>query len=198
MNDKRRTGVDFSKHKLTVIQDGSFLIHDLKVPDSPLFRVKFINGHGIMVVTGDYYRWSFCREFHPSPTGRVSDSYWVEKILIGSLMRDVNRFDSNYLSKEFDELLEDYKDECDPEQYKELQEFVKECIYNSDDEHSYVNYAYSHKPNFISYEYMPTGRVLHPQLNIIFDAFEEICQRLKEGNYERKDNNESKDTTSKV
>ena len=38
----------------------------------------------LCVVTGDVGNWMFCREFHPSSKGHVSDYYWVEKLQMSS------------------------------------------------------------------------------------------------------------------
>ena len=77
-NRHKRTDVDFSKHDLTIIKRENYLLHDLKSPDFDYTeRVKFINIEGVLVVTGDYGNWIFCREFHPSSQGYVSDNYWI-------------------------------------------------------------------------------------------------------------------------
>ena len=94
MNKKRVSSLDFSKHVVTVEKQEGLLIHTLAIPGTITQSVKFINTQGIMAVTGDYGNWIFCREFHPSPTGSVSDSYWCEKLRISS-RQDPYEFDSN-------------------------------------------------------------------------------------------------------
>ena len=72
-----RTSVDWSDHVLTTSKEGYTLIHTIKKPDTVWDMVTFINTNNIMVVTGDNSNWMFCREFHPSPAGRVSEGYWI-------------------------------------------------------------------------------------------------------------------------
>jgi len=54
-------------------------------------------------------------------------------------------------------------------------------IADSEDELEYTYKAYrdSSKPDFIDYEDIPYYKEIPIQLNIIFDAFDEICKRLK-------------------
>jgi len=178
----KRTNVDWSNHELIISKDGSFLIHELKKPGTNTGRVKFINGHGVLLVVGDYYRWSFCREFHPSATGSVSDSYWVEKLRIGNLMNPYE-FSMDLVKEEFEELKEDYiRNEhgwYEEDAVKEVCEFVDRCIQMCEDEHEYIDYVRRNIPEALDWEDIPTGKRVPIQLNIIFDAFEEICKRIK-------------------
>jgi hypothetical protein len=69
-----RTNFDFSEHELIITKSDGLLVHTLKHKDyNKMYRFDFINTNGIMAVTGDYGNWMFCREFHPSPDGGVSD-----------------------------------------------------------------------------------------------------------------------------
>ncbi len=70
---KKRTNLDFTKHELLITNQEGLLIHHLKVPNTVIYNVKFINTNGVMVVTGDLGHWIFCREFHPAPDEFVSD-----------------------------------------------------------------------------------------------------------------------------
>ncbi|MFA5528443.1 MAG: hypothetical protein WC996_07485 [Peptostreptococcales bacterium] len=69
-------------------------------------------------------------------------------------------------------------DEKEYNQYKEY--YVEECLYYVDDEIEYLYNAFrGNKPSNLDYEDVPYVRTVKPQLNIVFDAFDEICKRLK-------------------
>ena len=46
--------------------------------------------------------------------------------------------------------------------------------------YTYMAYRDSGKPSFIDYEMIPFFKKVEPRLEIIFDAFDEICYRLKD------------------
>ena len=68
----RRTKLNFSQHELHVIKQEDLLVHHLRKPGTDMDNIKYINTNGVMVVTGDYGNWMFCREFHPSADGLVN------------------------------------------------------------------------------------------------------------------------------
>jgi hypothetical protein len=104
---EKRTEVDWEKHVLTVVP-GETLIHRLTIPHTISQSVTFINTEGIMAVTGDYGNWIFCREFHPSPEGYVSDIYWLQK-LRNSSCQDPYDFDSNEVKRQIEELKKEHE-----------------------------------------------------------------------------------------
>lgn len=79
-----RTDIDWSEHKIIENHSKNCKIWSLKKPGTNIYAVHFVNAMGVMSVTGDLGNWIFCREFHPSEIGRVSDSYWCEKLRISS------------------------------------------------------------------------------------------------------------------
>ena len=81
---KKRTDWDFSKFDLTVSKTDNCLIHTLQKGKSLMGRVVFINTQNVMTVTGDFGNWVFCREFHPSKDGYVSDDHWAGKLQMRS------------------------------------------------------------------------------------------------------------------
>ena len=87
---KKNTDIDWGKHEMTIRQEGSITIHHLKFPDSSIYNVKFINGEGVLTVTGDFGNWVFCSPFVPSETGYVSEAYWLEKLRIASCQIRMN------------------------------------------------------------------------------------------------------------
>ena len=114
-----RTGIDFSEHELIITKNDNVLIHHLKKPNTIMDNVKFINIEGVLLVTGDYSRWSFCREFHRSADGRVSDYYWCEKLSIDSSQT--------------------YSDYSSEDTYERLKESLTEYIENRKEEDSDFN-----------------------------------------------------------
>jgi hypothetical protein len=178
---KKRTNVDFSKHELVITEQDGLLIHHLKEPGTVIYNVKFINTNGVLVVTGDVGNWFFCREFWPTADGYVSDYYWLEKLKMYS-EQEGEDFSSDLTKKEIEEGinggLEEYGYEGDKleqaiEYYNELLDYVDL------QEWEYVSFAYNNFPNFMDAEDVPFVKEIKVRLKIVFDAFEEICKRLK-------------------
>jgi len=168
----KRSGYDFSKHEVTVKQTEDFLLHDLKKPNTVCGRVTFINTHGVMVVTGDFGNWIFCREFHPSPESGVSGSYWVEKLQIAS-----TQVPEQYDPKKTEELIrERLEGEDISEDEKEYYENLLQRIDES--EEVYKSIAYMERPSSIDCEGVPYCESTKPWLKCVFDAFDEICTRM--------------------
>lgn len=184
-----RRSVDFSEHNLwsTEYGDGGYVqtrIWGLKKDDSRVFSVEFINCRGVMTVTGDFGNFVFCREFHPSKDGYVSDGYWLEKLRMGSCQKPCV-FDGEKTRDalaEFEKSLEDqFEGEVNGAEYEEAMEYVKACIDASHDvEWEYDSVAYGDKPEWLECEDVPKGHILADYLNAVFDAFDEICRRMGE------------------
>lgn len=181
IREESRTSVDFSKHELNVVKEDHVLIHDLKIPHSVHNRVKFINTSGVLAVTGDYGNWIFCREFHPSKDGYSCDSYWGEKLQIAG----------NQKSTEFcPDLTEEYiKEEIngglsetgyEGKELSQMIEYYKSCLnYLEEGEFWYQSFAYSNYPSFADYECIPECKKTPYWLEVVYDAFNEICDRLQ-------------------
>ena len=181
------TDMDFSKHELIIYDnklkgDKHLLIHDLKLPDSVCLRIKFINTNDTCLVTGDFGRWSFCREFWPSADGFVSGMYWLEKLRMYST-QDPARYDSKETNKEIQELVDSGLEESgyDGDELKQAKDWFINLLQYVDDEIEYTYEAYRgyDKPEFLDYEMIPFVKEIPIQLKIVFDAFNEICNRLK-------------------
>lgn len=184
----KRTSVDFSKHELIHISEPHVKIWKLKIKDSVQKMVTFINSENIMAVTGDYGNWIFCKEFHPSKDGYVSDYYWCEKLQILS-EQEYKEFDYEYTIELLEEEIKELKEEPyeNEEQQKEALEYYEECLFwaKNDDEIDYINYARNF-PNFMDSDFFIIGKKIKNWLLIIFDAFEEICKRYNE-EYKKKE-----------
>jgi hypothetical protein len=173
----KRSGVNFNEHKLTVIIDTpEVLIHRFAKPDTGCRSITFINTRGILAITGDYGNWIFCREFHPSAEGFVSDSYWCEKLRIASTQK-ISDYSSEETKKTIEKKLKNIDedlDEDDKEYLEDLLSQVDEC------EERFMVYAYDNLPKNRDCEFIPCVKKLNPWLEVIFDAFDEICLREKE------------------
>jgi hypothetical protein len=174
----KRTKVDFSKHILTPIVsvDGTPLTFRFADPLTGCYAITFINTCGIMAVTGDCNNWIFCREFHPSAKGYVSDSYWVEKLRIASTQKPSN-FSLEETKKEIEERLSKGKDDGMSDEDKDYLNDLLEHLY--DGEERYQVYAHDNLPNNRDFEFVPYRTELNPMLEVVFDAFDEICERMK-------------------
>lgn len=184
MKNKKRTDFDFSKHIVLETHfkndNHSLDIWDLKHPDSSnMYRIRFINSCGILTVDGDFGRWSFCREFHPSADGYVSDGYWCEKLTIGS-RQQYSEYSAKETEKELRKWiksgLKDYG--YKGEELRKLKEQFTDLLPYVEDEIEYTQKAFR-ETDVDDYEYIPFVKTQFVQLDIIFDAFEELCKRMK-------------------
>jgi hypothetical protein len=185
----KRTSIDFNKHELIVKEDSLCKIHWLKQPDTITHNVMFIHVEGILIVKGDFGRWSFCRDFNPEcfeKTG-VSDSYWREKIEIGS-EQETETFDSEIaeqsIREKINELLENSEtDEEDnvcfeDEEAQEKYDFWNDLLAYCNDDFELTTYFRDNKPKSLDFEDFPCSKKQHRYLDAIFDAFEEIIRRF--------------------
>jgi hypothetical protein len=182
----RRTGIDFSKHKLTVEKSTRCTIYDFKQPGTVIHRVIFINACNILSVTGDFGNWVFCREFHPKRGEKISDGYWMEKATIASC-QEFKKYDSETTCKLIDEEIEEISQEgyySDQEAKMEHIEFLNECKKRADEELEYLNYAVYQSPSWMDFESMIVGKKVNHWLYCIFDAFEAMCLMWPEVEFE--------------
>ena len=174
-----RTKIDWSKHHITVKKDMYTTIHTITT-GSVIYQVNFINTCGNLIVNGDFGNWIFCREFLPSPEGYVSDGYWLEKLSIGST-QEYEKYDAEettlLLEEELQELNELKRVE-NTKDYDELIEYYEGCLNCCEEEINYLAFAHDY-PSDCDFECVKVGKKTNHWLLIIFDAFEEICRRLK-------------------
>lgn len=183
---QKRTDYNFSEHELIIEEKDGYLKHTLKHPEySKMYLIEFLNIQDKLIVSGDYGNWMFCREFHPSEEGGVSDGYWLEKLRMNSTQEPYH-YNSEETAELIKEKLKDLDEEydngdIDEKEYNQYKEYyVEECLYYVDDEIEYLYNAFrGDKPSNLDYEDVPYVRTVKPQLNIVFDAFDEICKRLK-------------------
>lgn len=174
----KRTEVDFSRHILTVIEGDLVNVYDFSIPNTRMNSILFIVGQGVTTVTGDYGNWVFCREFHPSKGEGVSGQYWDEKLQTYSVQKS-HKFSSEETVKQIEIFERDFEEMYGREMNEEELEWVEQLTDNVFDEFSYINTAYRENPSSIDYESVPFGEARHVWLNIIYDGFDEMCNRLK-------------------
>ena len=184
---KTRRNYDFSKHTHRVEIFKSSKGNEIRVDhfqeaEKRCGYIKFVNDEQGLSVFGDFGNWIFCRPFIPSSKGFVSDGYWNEKLKLYSEQYHA-KYDSEETAKEIEELinhgLEEYGYEGD--KLLKAKEWFKSLLRHIDEEidysyHAYMDYS---KPDFIEYEMIPFEKKGSPRLEIIFDAFDEICNRLR-------------------
>lgn len=174
--------MDWSKHELIEELNDTAKIWRLKKPNTITQAVNFINIDGVLLVTGDYGRWSFCREFHPGGED-VSPPYWLEKIRIGST-QETSVFDREYLQEQLkdkiEKLIEDYADDYGNSDFVKTLQFYADLQDFDGIEAEYISYVNDNKPGCLEWESMPTGKKTDNWLEVIFDAFNEITRRIKE------------------
>lgn len=180
-----RRNVDFTKHELTVKKNDLVTIYTFGIPGSSVYRVNFINCMGVMLVTGDLCRWSFCRSFFFEDNPKVSDHYWCEKIGIGS-NQEPYVFDPEATSREVPTVFyEEFEDI--PELKEQFEQFAADQSYTVSQE------EYTEQLMDLFHEYdvgvdpfdIPTVKAVDNQLQIIFDAWEIAADLYKKGIYKK-------------
>lgn len=173
-----RTDLDFSKHELKITQiNGVDSIFALELPNTSWHKFVFIVTNGITAVTGDYDNWIFSREFKPSASAKVQDHYWAEKLRISSVQKS-HVFDTAKTIEIINEMIAE-----NPDFNEEEIEYLTECKnYAQGSEFEYVSYAFNNSPSHWDSECIPIGEIIEPRLAYVFDAFDEICNRLKNEN----------------
>jgi hypothetical protein len=64
-----------------------------------------------------------------------------------------------------------------------MKKYYKECLnYVGVSEWEYVSFAYNNYPSFVDSEKVPFVKSIDVQLFVVFDAFDEICNRLEKYN----------------
>ena len=183
---ERRTNWDFSKHTHIVeifkSEEGSEIrVDHFRKGDSNQGYVKFVNDDRGLSVFGDFGNWIFCRPFHPAPDNFVSDGYWNEKLKMHS-SQDHARYNEEETTKEIHELINSGLKEYgyEGEELELLKEWLRDLLPYVSSEIEYAYHAYyCGNPVNMDYEMIPFCKEGSNQLKIVFDAFDEICSRLK-------------------
>lgn len=184
-----RTNFDFNKHvhriEIFKSDNGEIRVDHFQVGNSLGEYIKFLNTSNNLLVTGDYGNWVFRRTFIPSANGYVSDGYWIEKLGIDNC-NVAKRYDSDATREEIQGLLDGGLEAYGYSgvELSEAKEWYTGLLDHVDDEIDYTYNAYRgyDMPSFIDYENIPFCKTVNVRLNIIFDAFDEICERLKIAN----------------
>lgn len=182
----KRTDIDFSEHehRVEIFKCGEkeIRVDHFQVGNNRMNYIQFINTDEVLTVTGDFGNWVFCRPFVPSKGGHVDASYWIEKLRISSEQK-LDSLDLDAIKKEIKELIESGLEEYgyEGQELEQAKEWFGELLEEVDDELGYLCKAYRDysKPNFIDHEMIPCTKKTPVRLSIIFDAFDEICERLK-------------------
>lgn len=175
----RRTTLDFSKHEFKTYKDKYVTIYELKIPNTGMNSIQYINCCGTMSVTGDFGNWIFCREFHPSSNGNVSGGYWDEKLEISSVQKS-HKYDSDKTLEKICEFEKNFETDFADELDEEIVDWIDTLKSSVDDEHEYIYHAYRDNPSNVEWESIPFGEVRHKWLDYIYDGFNEMCDRIKQ------------------
>lgn len=191
MANQTRTQVDWSTHthrrEVFKNQQGQEIIVDhLQKGKSPDEYICFINDFRGLTVRGDYSDWVFCRNFIPHPDNKtITEHYWIEKLQIANTSMEFKSLDfeatQKALEKEFEWV---DKGEYTQEEWEKIEEWKEEIIgtLESGDEVEYLYMAYRlSNPLDWDGEYFPYYKKVPIHLEVVFDAFEEICRRFVGG-----------------
>lgn len=181
---KSYTGRDWSNHNLAIFQSPNAMRYILHRPGTSFERVVLINSDGILAITGDFGNFIFCREFSPEKDGTQDIQYWAEKAKISSLQQ-VERYDSDATEKELQRMIETGLEEYgyEGEELREAKQFMRDCLRYTSTEFEYMNFAYNNRPGGFDPEMLVFIKSHDHQLMVVLDAYNEMCHRLKSGNY---------------
>ena len=194
----KRTNVCFDahEHRVEIFRCGEkeIRVDHLRVGDSYQGYLKFVNTDDRLMVSGDYGTWTFCRPFVPSEEGSVSEHYWLEKLTMHSV-QDASVFDSDVLDKQLNDIIGDLSNLYGEDVYEDALEWYTGLLEYTDDETEYLYMAHRdlYRPDFIDYDDIPNGKVINPWLEVVFDAFDEICRRCRESGDTNKNKNKKED-----
>ena len=175
MKAERRTTIDLSEMQLIVNKSERISIYEFKLPKGSQSQATFIVGLDITAVTGDWGNWIFDTEFHPKQDGYVSDGYWLEKLRRNSC-QEPTVFDSSFCEQQIKELLDAQEDVLTVDDMQFLYGLQGSLI----SEQAYNNFIFWNKDDMWSGTYadLPTGRKVRQHLLILFDMFDEMCERI--------------------
>jgi hypothetical protein len=173
----KRSGIEFDQHELIVTKTDDLTVYRLKKPDTYTESMRFINVMGVLVVTGDWGNWIFCREFHPSADKNAgcSDGYWCEKLQISSTQQPYE-YDPEATLALINERLNNPEEELDEAD----REYLRQCRDRHDERYEYLEWAHNNLPNGRDHEYVPNRQRVQFWLQVVFDGFDEICRRMRE------------------
>jgi len=180
----KRTDVDFTKHIVIETHFKNDIhnidIWDLKLPDKEYtHRITFINSCGVLTVKGDFGNWVFNREFHPSKKGYVSGGYWDEKLTLLSEQKS-HKFDTDNTKELINEFKEQYLE--DDNQDDDVLNWIEDLENSVYDEYDYIYVAYRENPSSVETENVPFGEKRIFYLDVVYDAFDELCKRMNDEN----------------
>ncbi len=187
MKKGKRTGVDFSKHEHRVElfkndEGKEIRVDHFQKGNSRYGYLQFTNTAETLTVTGDYGNWVFCRPFGISEEGSVSVGYWLEK-LRDSSSQEPSNYDGDETAKEIKALIKSGLKEYgyEGEELSLAKEFFTDLLTYTEEEFEYVYEAYrgGNAPPFLDAEMIPFCKEVKIWLLIVFDAFDEMCERLK-------------------
>ena len=182
---KKRTNWDFKDyvHTVTIYKSDygkEVRIDEFREPGTMCGYIRFINDVFGMSVYGDFGNWIFNRQFVPSKNGAVSDDYWIGKLMHSSHQK-AYRYDATETRKRLEEGIK-YQLEDDGYEGDELdimKEYYNDLFLYVDNPIEYECHSYDLLPRCGDVDHIPYEKELDYQIQIVFDAFDEMCKRLK-------------------
>lgn len=181
---KKMSDWDFSEHTHTVEEfksdkGNTIRIDHLRRGESSCGYVRFVNDDYGLSVFGDFGNWIFCRPFVPSEKGYVCAMYWNEKLKMSSSQYHAE-YDSEGTENELNELIAEINTNKEDYSYPDRQiQYYEDLLNYTEDEIEYTYHAFrNNMPSFLDYDDIPFVKKGSYQLLIVFDAFNEMCNRL--------------------
>ncbi len=178
----KKTNVDFKEHIFTeetfVCEEKKIYVYHLRHKNgSNNNYVKFTVNNNTTLVEGDRGNWIFNKCFHPHKNGYVSSQYWVEKLKTSST-QEAGKFSSKITKEIIKDNITDFNDIWGnrPDLKKWFCNLYDELDHLN--EHEYVQLTYVENPYDLDAEDIPFGKELHYDLKVVFDVYNEMCNRL--------------------
>lgn len=168
-----RTSISFTDHIVSnVIKKANSW--ELCVPGTNHLKIVYTVIDGVLLVTGDFGSWIFDKPFTPFPANiSVPVHYWAEKAELRS-EQSPYEYDPGGTSDMIQQFMADNKDSLSDVET----DYLDRCLSISDDEVSYLSYAYNEMPDTWDSESVMVSHKLKPSFLAIIDGFEAICYKL--------------------
>jgi hypothetical protein len=166
----------FENHKLTQVNENTYLFKQPRTGNCHIYFHFLVDGR--MAITGDLGEWILERCFHPIMTERLSNGYFMEKVVNDQKYV----FDSELLQKQLKELaneiMADYTQCEEWDQPETAPDFSEESFYYEREADYIVDMdRLVELFNIQDYESLPDGKKPHPWIEMIVEAYHYIFDK---------------------
>ena len=161
---------------------GDQIIIDQLVHFSSNQRIQFINTPLGMTVISTYGNLVFNVPLVPTAISYVDDNYWLRMLQTNS-HQDVYEYDAGATKSALTTMLREHvlDEDLDEEAETPMLEYLNHILYHADDERSYLSLTNEIQaiPDDMEHPDIPLCYKVKPNILLLFDAFEYICEQIK-------------------